>query len=375
MKQPANGREFMPQLDSLRTVAVLAVALHHWLTRGFEYPLVSGVHLFFVLSGFLITGILLDARKRNEAAQDSGLAYLLRAFYVRRFLRITPLYFAALAIATYFGVAGLRQTWPWHALYLSNYEIFLKNDWIGLVGHFWTLSVEEQFYLAWPLLVLRLPWAYLPNVFLAVAAGSVAFRWIGEIFFPGRVMWNLATPGYLDSFSLGALLAYQRMMPGPLYSAILRRSGSIIAVCFVLAVLRKRAVGWHLVFLDPLLYAIAYACLINIAANGARGPLGWVLSRPTLQYLGKISYGLYIAHNFAPIPVLALLTRFPSLWAIPRIQLFLMAIWTLAVAMLSWHLYEGPLNAFKKYFPYTRRSVAAPLPAQATVSKSTEKEA
>ena len=334
------------------------------------------MHLFFVLSGFLITGILLDARRQNEAAQASGLAYTLKAFYLRRFLRITPLYFSSLAIATYFDVAGLRQTWPWHAAYLSNYHILLKNDWIGLVGHFWTLSVEEQFYLAWPLLVLRLPWTCLPKVFLAVAVGSVTFRWIGEIFFPGRVMWNLATPGYLDSFALGALLAYQRRLPGPTYSAILRRSGIIIAVCFMLAVLRPRApAGWHLVFLDPLLYAIAYACLISIAANGARGPLGWALSLPLFRYLGKISYGLYIAHNFAPIPVRALLARSPSLLAIPRVELFLMAIWTLTVAMLSWHLYESPINAFKKYFPYTRRSQVAALTAQATVSKSIEKEA
>jgi peptidoglycan/LPS O-acetylase OafA/YrhL len=211
-------------------------------------------------------------------------------------------------------------------------------------------------------------------VFLAVAAGSVTFRWIGELFFPGRVMWNLATPGYLDSFALGGLLAYHRITPRPAYSALLRRSGSIVAACFVLAVLRKRAVGWPVVSLDPLLYAIAYTCLINIAADGARGPLGWVLDRPVLRYLGRISYGLYIAHNFAPIPVLALLARFPSLLAIPRIQLFLMACWTLAVAMLSWHLYEAPLNSLKRYFPYSRRS-QVPRPAEATVSKSIEKEA
>jgi len=369
MNQAGHGRGLMPQLDTLRAFAVGTVFLHHWRTHGFDYPLVSGVHLFFVLSGFLITGILLDARKQNETAQGPWLGYTLKAFYLRRFLRIAPLYVAALAIATYFDVAELRRTWPWHAAYLSNYYIFFKNDWIGLVGHFWTLSVEEQFYLVWPLLVLRLPWGWLPRFFLAVALGSVLFRLVGQVFFPGRVMWNLATPGYLDSFALGGLLAYQQRWPGAVDTAFLRRSGIIIGVCFVLAVLRKRMPGGaHLVFLDPLLFAIAYTCLINIAANGARGPLGWVLNRPVLRYLGKISYCLYIAHNFAPLPVRALMARFPALLAIPKGHFLLMGLWTLGVAMLSWHLYEAPINSLKRYFPYGRRSPAEPI-----ASRSSEK--
>ena len=344
----------MPQLDSLRALAVSTVALHHWLPRGFDYPLVSGVHLFFVLSGFLITGILLDARRQNEAIGTSELGYTLKAFYLRRFLRIAPLYLAALAVVAYFNVAGIRDTWIWHAAYLTNFHIFFRNDWIGLVGHFWTLSVEEQFYLAWPILVLCLPRRALPGMFLGVAAGSVIFRWFGEVFFPGRLMWNLLTPGYLDSFALGALLAYHNRVPHGVYTAILRRSGTVIAACLVMAVLRKRT-EWHLVFLDPLLFAIAYTCLVNIAANGARGLLGWVLSQPLLRYAGRIWYGLYIAHNFAPLPVQELLARYPSLLTIPRIQLVLMAMWTMVVAMLSWHCFEAPINALKKYFPYARR--------------------
>jgi peptidoglycan/LPS O-acetylase OafA/YrhL len=173
------------------------------------------------------------------------------------------------------------------------------------------------------------------------------------------------------------LLAHQRVKPSPVLSALLRHSGSIIVLCFVLAVLRKRAPGWHLVFLDPLLFAVAYTSLIHIAANGARGPLGWALDRPLLKYLGKISYGLYIVHNFAPLPVLAFLGRFPSLLAIPRIQLLLMASWTLALAMLSWHFFEAPINAYKKYFPYIdkTRSPGTAGAGPVRVLKSSETEA
>jgi len=375
MNRADDTPRLMPQLDSLRALAVGAVALHHWLPRGFDYPLVSGVHLFFVLSGFLITGILLDARRRNDATGTSDLRYTLKAFYLRRFLRIAPAYVLALIVVAYFNVAGIRNTWMWHAAYLTNFHIFFRNDWIGLIGHFWTLSVEEQFYVAWPILVLCLPWRLLPVMFLTVTAGSVVFRLVGEIFFPGRVMWNLLTPGYLDSFALGALLAHYRRVPDIVQPAILRWSGTIIVACFAMAVVRKRLPGWRLVFLDPLLFAVAYACLINIAARGARGALGWVLNHPLLRYAGRISYGLYLAHNFAPLPVGALVAGHPWLLMIPRSHLLLMALWTMLVAMVSWHCFESPLNGLKKHFPYTRRRVGPTRIEEATSWKSSAREA
>ena len=347
----------MPQLDSLRALAIAAVVQHHWRINAPEIPLVSGVHLFFVLSGFLITGILLDARERNGAGGSAALRYTLRGFYARRFLRIFPLYYVALAVAIYFDVAGVRHTWAWHATYLSNYHIFLKNDWIGLVGHFWTLAVEEQFYLVWPVVILCLPTAWLLRAFLVVAAGSVLFRFIGAVWFPRFVMWNVTTPGYLDCFALGALVAHQHRAPGVMYSTFVRLRWPIIVACWALTVLRRRTpADLHLVFLDPLFLAVAYASVVSLAADRVRGPLGWILDRPGLQYLGKISYGLYVIHNFAPIPIQAFLRRFPGLLVIPRVNVLLMGVWTLALAMLSWHLFEAKINALKKHFPYSPRS-------------------
>jgi peptidoglycan/LPS O-acetylase OafA/YrhL len=189
-------------------------------------------------------------------------------------------------------------------------------------------------------------------------------------------MWNLLPPGYLDSFALGALLAYYRRMPNAVSAANLRWSGTVIAACFAMAILRKRLPGWHLVFLDPLLFAVAYTALINIAANGARGPLGWVLNQPLLRYVGRISYGLYLAHNFAPLPAQEVLARYPSLLTIPRIQLVLMAIFTMLAAMVSWHCLESPVNGLKKYFPYARRGTRLETRAdQATSWKSSAREA
>ena len=138
-----------PQLDGLRAVAVAAVAWSHW-ERDYQagIPFGAGVHLFFVLSGFLITRILLDVRQ----ASDRGAA--IRAFYIRRALRIFPAFYVTLLLAWIAGVPLVRESLAWHATYLSNVWIFQMDQWPGSISHLWSLAVEEQFYLAWPFLIL-----------------------------------------------------------------------------------------------------------------------------------------------------------------------------------------------------------------------------
>ena len=137
----ASADSHAPHLDGLRAVAVLAVAWSHWAPRHqFGIPFGTGVHLFFVLSGYLITRILLRIRTADSRAAG------LRAFYIRRALRIFPAYYlwVAFAVATLPSVAA---TWPWHVGYLSNLLIYRQHEWAGPVSHWWSLAVEEQFYL------------------------------------------------------------------------------------------------------------------------------------------------------------------------------------------------------------------------------------
>ena len=138
------------RFDGLRALAVLAVIQHHFGIKAVNDVLAPGgpaVQLFFVLSGYLITGILLDAREQA----DRGAA--LTTFYIRRALRIFPAYYVALTLAASLNV-NVYDAWPWHAAYLSNVRIALDGKWPGPVSHFWSLSVEEQFYLLWPMIVL-----------------------------------------------------------------------------------------------------------------------------------------------------------------------------------------------------------------------------
>src|SRR5262245_13745 len=173
MKRPALGTDRVPALDGLRGLAILPVMLTHFVSDGDLSPvskvdeIVSatltlgwvGVELFFVLSGFLITGILLDSR---------GAPHYFRNFYIRRTLRIFPLYYGFLAL--WLGVLPLFYKWPndvlkvvsipvspvWSWAYLTNIVQALHDDWRAgppYTTHFWSLAIEEQFYLVWPTVV------------------------------------------------------------------------------------------------------------------------------------------------------------------------------------------------------------------------------
>src|SRR5687768_1429660 len=155
---------YFRQLDALRALAVSMVIFSHW--PGYHHDMWSddlfwfngeiGVKLFFVISGFLITGILLDERIKADQ-NDLGKASLLKTFYIRRFLRIFPLYYATLFVAFVLGHPDVVASWKWQVTYLSNFFYAMRGEYLGEVSHFWSLAVEEQFYFVWPLIILFVP--------------------------------------------------------------------------------------------------------------------------------------------------------------------------------------------------------------------------
>lgn len=354
-------RKHLAQLDSLRALAVFAVACHHWLPNfGARLPLATGVPLFFVLSGFLITGILLDGKEAIERGHaDRG--GVLRNFYARRFLRIFPLYYAVLLVATAFNVEQLRDTFVWHFLYLSNFSFMARQDWQGSLSHFWTLAVEEQFYLFWPLLILLTPRRRLPFWLLVFVALAPVYKFIGLQYFPEMRLWNAGTPASFDSLALGALLAYFRKYPTAFFERLQRSRAAIFAV---------GAAGFCIIeytnLLPPAFLAVkltvlslAFCVIIEGAAAGFTGTLGKLLNLRPLQYVGKISYGLYIFHNFAGIPTAFVLEHLGIAQPFTGLPVLLNAVFTAALAALSWHCFERPINELKKYFPPASGAAAA----------------
>ncbi len=205
---------YMPQLDSLRAFAVAGVMALHYHQNSKTGPLgVFGVRLFFVLSGFLITGILLECRSIVLDEGQSATATLTR-FYIRRFLRIVPVFYLVLGLAWILGVPAARDGLVWHIGYASNFYSAHLHGWPAGVGHFWSLAVEEQFYFVWPLIICSISRrrAVEPCI-LAIIFGVVLIR----IF----LRPHLTYPWYLD---MSPLASIETLGIGSLLAAASRRT-------------------------------------------------------------------------------------------------------------------------------------------------------
>ncbi|MDX8491722.1 acyltransferase [Mesorhizobium sp. VK22B] len=349
------------QLDTLRAVAVMLVLYAHFLApNGTSFLGHLGVRLFFVLSGFLITRLLLEAR--DAAAFEAGPA--LRSFYARRVIRIFPPYFAVLGLVWLTDLEEARSSLAWHALYLSNFWYALRNDWNPwLLCHFWSLSIEEQFYLAWPLIVLLAPRKRIEAISIGVICFSLAYRLYWPIATDPALARDLLPPASMDALACGALLAVRRAR-GADVPRWIRLCWPALAAFFLLVVWSDPGPAdstwewprWLLVQVLPLapLTAIVAAC-----SNGLGGRLGRLAELRPLLSLGRISYGVYLYH-----PILLAYAVKAQPWIPLNVSeqgpgRFLVAgTATLIVASLSWMFFEKPLNGLKRYFPYVARPVA-----------------
>jgi len=363
MSSKLPGGQHMPQLDGLRTLAVAAVAWSHWMGSyqfGFEWGLM-GVNLFFVLSGFLITGILLDSR-----AGTAGLAarwFAIRQFYTRRVLRIFPLFYMTLALLAVVGVRPIRQTLLWHLCYLSNVYFFRQGAWqmaTSNISHFWSLAVEEQFYLVWPYLMIFLPVRRLRPVVLGLIILAPVYRVMMGLLLPENKVAFVLTIGCLDALGIGALLAYaqrseghSRWEAGALARWLLRLGFPAWVAIEVLN--RVHLVPGPMLQMRQTFLDMILGWLILNGAKGFKGWFGRFLQWSPMAYLGKISYGLYVFHNLTPYAVFFLVRDLHApavLLTVPWIHRLSLLALTISLAALSWHLYEKPLNDLKRFFPY-----------------------
>jgi peptidoglycan/LPS O-acetylase OafA/YrhL len=305
------GEGHLPQLDALRCVAVVAVLITHFWQPPYEEVLRAvnpgflGVRLFFVLSGYLITGILLRCRAASERGEHSRLLFV-RRFYARRFLRIFPIYYLIVFMALLINFPPARQIWPWLVTYTSNFYVALRGESVHYFGHFWTLAVEEQFYIVWPWLVLFAPRRWMGAILLAAIGLApiyryVVFRQIGT-FDSG---WAALPVGSLDSLGAGALLAitFQRAQIQDRVHRILRCVILPVGLASYLALYwfaSWRAEERVLVAFNETAYAMICCWLIACAARGIGGRTGRLLEFRPIVYLGQISYGIYAYHMFIP---------------------------------------------------------------------------
>ena len=374
----------LPPLDGLRGIAILLVMLYHYEARyypwrsGLGEPLWAvmregwlGVDLFFVLSGFLITGILYDSKP------DPG---YFRNFYARRTLRIFPLYYAYL-IAVFLigpalphiavwqtGTAFEVQVWFWS--YLSNLLIGVRG-WAAspnLVAHFWSLAVEEQFYLVWPAVVLFSGRRTLVWICLACVAGALALRTGLRL---GHVPWvanYVLTPARVDSLAMGALVALAVRGAGGLarVARFARPFAIVMAIVFFalfhwrgLVDAEDEVIGTAGLTVCALLFA---GC-IAVAVTERPGSLVYrALTIRALTMVGKFSYAMYVLHvaarramdelGFSLAALDAIIGWSPAAHAVHILANVLV---TFGLAALSWHILEAPFLQLKNRFRSVQR--------------------
>lgn len=363
---------YMPQLDAIRAVAIFLVMIQHWAPALLKIAPWGGigVRCFFVLSGFLITGILLRGRDLIDS-ERSTLGFQMRQFYIRRSLRIFPIYFLTLGIGFLAGMELIRESIGWQVSYLSNFYIAMRGEWQGYVSHLWSLSVEEQFYLLWPVLILMVPRRWFLRLFVAtIAIAPIVRGALASAYDPDSLAIRVLLPCCLDSLVMGAVLALGaerlggiRNVPVPL----LRR----IAVLSMAAMLGIRALHFfHIapiltVALSPTVEAAFFVTIIGAAARGFSGPIGRVLDNGFLRYTGRISYGLYLYHMFAKYVAAAVAPKLGlSFPAEPGLlQFTILFAMSYAAAALSAYFIERPFNDLKRHFPTdARRRTASPAP-------------
>lgn len=368
----------IPVLDGIRGLAIILVVLGHCTpsealsTRLTEWTKKAalggwiGVDLFFVLSGFLITGILLRA---------NASPHYFRNFYIRRFLRIWPLYlFVAIMLflivppllstadQSAWSKLAAHQEWIW--LHCANYGMYLyaadfRGSPIG-VTHLWSLAVEEHYYLLWPVAVYVLSLNRLRVLCLAIISMALAFRTVAVLGNYEPFYFTL-THCRIDALALGSALStyafegrLQELRP-------MARLGGFVATAAlaVYFVTQKGFWPWH-----PFMFSIGLTMVMVVWASllvltvGEENHLSRLLQSRALQSAGKYSYAWYIFHGALGgmidrlIPSwAALASSYRSPEAASITILLLRGGLSLGIAILSWHILEKHCLQFKRYFP------------------------
>ena len=359
---------YLPALTGLRAWAFLLVVLDHWVPGMHDYGMVgnAGVSLFFVLSGFLITRLLLVEKEGLAKARTrAGFSVFFTPFFARRAWRIFPIYFLSLVGLLLLGNSVITQRGLPFFTYTANFYLITHPD--PHLDHLWSLSAEEQLYLLMPMLIWFLPTHQLPKLSIILVILSLFYRGSSYLFFPEELWWPASyclLPGCLDSYGIGLLVAWFWKFK-PEQSQAFFRSTSLLNCLFI---------AWPTVLLAGLLWQItgrgmfyspgmAAALRFTVSLYGGyligfcHRPIGVMgrafLLNPFCQYIGRISYGLYLFHNliytvhspqlgFRPIWI-----RLANLLQVNPsdkvIELVFYSLVTLVLASLSWFFWEKPL--------------------------------
>lgn len=309
-----------------------------------------GVDFFFVISGFLISYQLLDLNNSIQAKKVSPFKAI-GNFIVRRGLRIFPLYYTILILVTLFNKGEIREAFFHNLTYTTNFYFIKVQSWSSTFSHFWSLSVEEHFYLIWPILLLFVKRRMMLFIMLGIAIFSLAFRYFSFTTTYDYFSVYIHTLSCLDLFMMGAILAYFLYHYKDQFLNFFSRKS---VKFFILA-------GFTLTYLSILLYpnenvyvwvffrtgfGLFCAGLIGLLVIGFKGIVGRIFEHRWLILGGKLSYAIYLLHNFVP----GILLEIKKLELPTAVEFLIYFVATVLLSMLVHKVIEKPARRLGQRF-------------------------
>ncbi len=331
---------FMTQNGDTKTLNKVGNGIHHFLENG-----MFGVDIFFLISGFLITYILLVEKEKIGKID-------IKKFFIRRGFRIWPLYFLIIAIAP-FLVSWLNKPEPNYSaefLFYNNFHSMYTGNWQYPFAHFWSICIEEHFYLVWPFLVAFIPNRYLLNVFWSVIFISIISRLGFNITEKGFYYMFLHTLSRMDVLAIGAIGAFM-YHTNTLRFWIPKYARILLYFLFIIIFSSESHVIYDGIFLacfrKYFYVGIAAIAMLNFLFNP--DSLFKIKSKNIFHYFGKISYGIYMFSNIL-IPVIIEKIIVPMNFINLYFYFFLNITLTLLLAIISYELFEKKILKLKSKF-------------------------
>ncbi|HUB67804.1 MAG TPA: acyltransferase [Candidatus Methylacidiphilales bacterium] len=346
---------YLPHLDGLRALAILGVLSEHF-SQQFNLALPDllrcgpvSVRFFFVLTGYFITLSLWKVEAQMKRPHNGGLNHLGR-YYLGRLLRIGPPFYLSLLVGAFFGIEEVRTNFFWLAIFQANNYIAYLGYFPPAISHYWSLAVQEQFYMLWPVVVLALPRRWFFPVVVGFIIFGLIFRVVCMVNEVSTLTRWLTIFGCIDSFAVGALVAWFKrsrwLEKMPLLPKTVLFALPLIAFgCFFLGrAMTTLPEGNIFLALTETCDEVFLAWLLVTALNGITSRYGQFLGWAPMVYLGKISYGIYVYHIFIIVLVSPLLAPYGLSEMFSILLLFAV---TVIIASLSWHFFERPFLTWK----------------------------